>query len=200
MKLIMSPTSPYVRKVRVLIHEAGITDQIEEVSVVTHAYASDSAVIAANPLGKIPALVRAYGPTLYDSRVITRFLDVHAGTSFYPEARIWEVLTLEATADGIMDCTVSMAYERKLRPEAEQSDQWVDAQWDKAARGIAAINARWMSHLAGPLDITHIAVACALGYVDFRHGDRGWRNGNAALATWYDNFAQRDALTSTQPV
>jgi len=197
MKLLMSPASPYVRKVRVLIREMGLTDAITEQHVTTTAFNSDTSVIAANPMGKIPALVRDNAPTLYDSRVITRFLnDTHDG-AFYPAARIWDTLTLEATADGIMDCAVSMAYEVRLRPENEQSPDWVEAQWHKASRGIAAVNNRWISHLSGPLDMSHIAIACALSYVDFRHDTRNWRDGNDALAAWHATFADRDSMQAT---
>lgn len=197
MQLLISPASPYVRKVRVLLREAGLMDTVEEVVVTTTPLNTAPEVMAANPLGKIPALIRADGPAIYDSRVITRFLDDHAGTNLYPQSRIWEVLTLEATADAIMDATVSMAYERRLRPAAEQSDTWVEAQWAKAARAIAAVNNRWMSHMTGPLNIGQIGMACALSYIDLRHDIRGWRDCNAALAAWQGEFMQRDSMTAT---
>lgn len=199
MKLIMAPTSPYVRKVRVLIREMGLTDAVTEQPVATTAFNSDAHAIAANPLGKIPALIRDDAPTIYDSRVITRFLNDTHNASFYPAPRIWETLTLEATADGIMDCAVSMAYEVRLRPEAEQSPDWIEVQWQKVSRGIKAVNDRWMSHLSGPLDMSHIAVACALSYVDLRHDPRNWRDGNDALAAWHTTFAERDSMLATKP-
>jgi len=199
MKLIMSPTSPYVRKVRVMIRETNLTDVIEEVEVATTAYAPDSTAVSANPLGKIPALVRTDGPTLYDSRVITRFLDDYAGAGLYPTTQIWELLTLEATADGIKDATVSMAYEVRLRPQAEQSTDWIEAQWVKASRAIDAISERWMSHLQGPLNMAQIATACALSYVDLRHDVRNWRDSNKALADWHGAFVERPAMIDTDP-
>lgn len=198
MQLIMSPTSPYVRKVRVLIREANLTDAVEEVEVTTTAFATDSAAISANPLGKIPSLVRSDGPAIYDSRVITRFLDDHAGANLYPTPRLWEILTLEATADGLMDSTVSMTYEVRLRPEAEQSATWVEAQWEKADRAISAINDRWMSHLQGPLNMGQIATACALAYIDLRHDVRNWRDGRKALAEWHAAFSERDSMQATK--
>jgi glutathione S-transferase len=198
MKLLVSAASPYVRKVRVLIRELDIVDEITEQAVATTAFNSDASVVAANPMGKIPALIRNDAPTLYDSRVITRFLNDTNEGGFYPAARIWETLTLEATGDGIMDTTVSMAYEVRLRPETEQSPDWVEAQWQKASRGIKAVNDRWMSHLSGPLDMSHIAIACALSYVDLRHDIRNWRDGNEALATWHANFEMRDSMQATK--
>lgn len=199
MKLLMSPPSPYARMVRILIRELDMMDQVEEVHISTNAYASAPEIIAANPLGKIPALLRDEGPTLYDSRVIARFLNDFADADLYPESRIWEILTLEATAIGIMDSAVSMAYETRLRPQNEQSQQWIGAQWDKVARGVKAVNDRWMSHLSGPMNIGHIAMGSALAYLDLRHDARGWRNGNAALATWHAEFALRDSMVGTTP-
>lgn len=199
MQLLISPASPFVRKVRVLIREAGLMDTVEEVNVSTTPMNSAPEVVAANPLGKIPALIRADGPGIYDSRVITRFLDDLAGANLYPESRIWEILTLEATADAIMDATVSMSYEMRLRPEEQQSPDWIEAQWSKAERGIAAVNSRWMSHLTGPLNIGQIGVACALSYIDLRHDARGWRNGNEALANWHAEFSNRPSMVETKP-
>ena len=199
MKLLMSPASPYVRKVRVLIHEADLLDTVEEIEVSTNALASDPSVIAANPIGRIPALLRSNGPAIFDSRVITRYLDDHAGAGLYPNARLWEVLTLEALADGIMDSAVGIAYESRLRPIEKQYDVWMDAHWDKVARGVSAINERWMSHLAGPFDMAQIGVASALGYLDLRHDARGWRDGNTALAAWFAAFETRDSMVATKP-
>ena len=198
MKLLVSAASPFVRKVRVLTRELGITDAVTEQEVATTAFNSNATVIAANPIGKIPALIRDDAPAIYDSRVITRFLnDINDGP-LYPQARIWETLTLEATADGIMETAVSMAYEVRLRPETEQSPDWIEAQWQKCSRGIAAVNNRWMSHLSGPMDMSHIAIACALSYVDLRHDVRNWRDGNDALAAWHGAFESRDSMQATK--
>lgn len=200
MQLIYSPTSPFVRKVTVLLREADMLDSVEMVPVQTSPVATDPKVAAANPLGRIPALLRDEGPAIYDSRVITRYLDVKAGGKFYPEQRIWEVLTLEATAEGILDSAVSMAYELKVRPPEKVFDGWLDAQWGKISGALSAINSRWMSHLNGPLDMSHIAVGCALGYLDLRHDARGWRKGNDALDDWYAVFAERPSMQATIPV
>lgn len=199
MKLISSPLSPFVRKVRVLLIESGLADRVGIVDVATTPLDTDPQVAAANPLGKIPALIRDTGPALYDSRVITRYIDTLAGGRFYPEARLWEVLTLEATAEGIMEAALAITYEARLRPEEIRHAPWVEAQWTKAARALSAVETRWMSHLAGPLDMSHIAIGCALGYLDFRHDARAWRQGNTALADWYAAFSQRPAMVQTAP-
>ena len=199
MKLLMSPPSPFVRKVRVVIRETGQLDAIEEVAVTTSALDTHPGLMAANPLGKIPALIREDGPAIYDSRVITRYLDARVGAGLYPDARLWEILTLEATADGIMEAGVLMVYEGRLRPEAQQSPQWVEAQWGKLSRSLDAVTARWLSHLAGPLNMGQIAIGCALGYLDLRHDARGWREGRDALAAWFADFSQREAMIDTRP-
>ena len=199
MKLMSADASPFARKVRVLLHEANLTDDVEVVSAATTPFNPDPGVAAANPMSKIPTLVRTDAAALYDSRVITRYLDHHAMSGLYPESRLWETLTLEATADGIMDAAVSMSYEKRLRPEALQSEEWVEAQWSKVSGAISAISNRWMSHLSGPMDMSHIAVACALSYLDFRHDARGWRTGHDALAAWFAEFAERDSMKLTAP-
>lgn len=199
MKLMSSPTSPFVRKVHVLLHETGQYDAVEIHARPTSPFDTAPEVATANPLGKIPALIREEGPTLYDSRVICRFLDDRAKAGLYPETRIWETLTLEATADGIMEAAVLMLYEHKLRPAEAVLDSWVDAQWEKIERAVSVLNARWISHLRGPLDMGQIAVGCALGYLDFRHDARGWRKGNDALDDWFAVFSQRESMIATTP-
>ena len=200
MKLFYSPTSPYVRKVMVTLHE---THQLDAVALETRQGTplnSDAMPLAHNPLGKVPALERPDGPALYDSRVITRYLDDRAKANLYPEgARLWDSLTLEATGDGILDAALAMTYEARLRPQAKQMPEIADGQWAKIARACATLNTRWMAHLSGPLDIGQIAVGCALAYVDFRHDARGWRAGNDALAQWYAAFSDRPSMVATVP-
>ena len=178
MKLFFSPASPYVRKVNVLLHELDRVDDVTFEEIATTAFASDGGLIASNPLGKIPALERPDGTTLYDSRVICGYLNETFKGKVYPQGSSkWETLTLEATGDGIMDCAVSMTYEMRLRPENERSPQWIEAQWEKIARALGVLNARWISHLKGPLDMGQISVGCALGYLDFRHDAAGLAQG-----------------------
>lgn len=199
MELIHSGASPFVRMCVVTAHETGLIDQITLKTISTNAFVTAPEAAAANPLGKIPALTRPEGGALYDSRVIMRYLDARAGAGLYPEARLWEVLTLEATAQGMADCAVSMAYEARLRPEEKQSEDWIEAQWAKVARALDAIEARWMSHLYGPFYASHIAVACTLGYIDLRHGARGWQETRPALAAWCDKVTERPSMVATAP-
>ena len=153
-----------------------------------------------NPLGKIPALVLGDGTALYDSRVICRYLDDRAGAGLYPAApRLWRTLTLEATADGILEAALLIVYEWRLRSEELRLAPWVEGQWAKIARALDMLETRWQDHLAGPLDIGQIALGCALSYLDFRHGAREWRNGHPGLAAWHDGFAARPGMMATAP-
>lgn len=202
MTLFASPASPFVRKVRVLLLESGLAPQVEVVAASGTALAPGSMPVHANPLGKIPTLVLEGGQALYDSRVICRYLDTLAGGGFYPEARLWQVLTLEALADGLLDAAVLMVYEGRLRPEERQFAPWVEGQWHKVARALDALEADPAGHgldPALPLDMGQIALACGLGYLDFRHGARDWRAGRPRLAAWAAGLALRPALQATLP-
>lgn len=199
MKLIASDASPFVRKVRVVLRETGLAGSVQEVPVHTTPVATADEVWAANPLGKIPALIREDGSAIYDSRVITRYLDSLSGGGLYPEDRIWELLTLEAQIDGILEAAVLMVYEGRVRPEDRQYDGWVDAQWGKAIRGVDSVSEQWMDFLNGPLNMAQISMGCALGYLDFRHNDRDWRAAHPALADWYATFSTRPSMQETRP-
>jgi glutathione S-transferase len=200
MRLYHSPTSPYVRKVMITLHETGQTDDFTLVPATGTPVDAGSMPLALNPLGKIPALERDDGPALYDSRVICRYLDDRAQAGLYPAARLWDVLTLESTADGILDAAVLVVYESRVRPEQNRFAPWVEGQWSKIDRALNALEQRWLSHLHGPLDMGQIAVGAALGYLDFRHGERGWRNGRPGLAAWDAVFAERPSMVATRPV
>ncbi len=199
MKLLSSPTSPFVRKVMIVLHETGQLGDVEVVPVTTTPMDADATVTATNPIGKIPALIRDDAPAIYDSRVICRFLDHRAGANLYPESRIWDVLTLEATADGMLEAALLMVYEARLRPEQLRSADWVEAQWSKVDRALTTVNSLWMSHLYGRMDMGHIAIGSALSYLDLRHESRNWRAGRDALAAWHKSFSERDSMQATTP-
>ncbi|WP_333816787.1 glutathione S-transferase [Tabrizicola sp.] len=200
MKLYHAPASPFVRKVMVLLHEAGAADRVTLVPALGNPLDPGTIPVDRNPLGKIPALEREDGPTLYDSRVITRYLDDLLGAGLYPPApRLWDTLVIEATGDGIAEAAVLMRYEMHVRPEATRSPDWAEAQWQKIARALDALEERWTSHLSGPLDMGQIAVGAALGYLDFRLAQRDWRAAHPGLAVWYAAFVARPAMQATAP-
>lgn len=198
MKLYYSPASPFVRKVMVVLHETGKLGGVEIVPSSGTPLAPGTMPVGLNPLGKIPALERETGPALYDSRVICRYLG--EGSSLYPKGEaLWDALTLEATGDGILDAAVLMVYEGRTRPEDMQFAPWVEAQWGKVTRALDMLESRWMAHLYGPFDIGQIAVGCALGYLDFRHEARNWREGHPSLAAWYGKVSARESFVETTP-
>lgn len=200
LRLHQSPTSPFVRMVVVTLIETGLFARVEMVAASGTPLDAGTTPVALNPLGKVPTLERDDGPALYDSRVICRYLDDLAGGGLYPAPpRLWETLTLEATGQGLAEAALLMVYESRLRPEEARLDLWVEGQWSKIARGLDTLEARWMSHLAGPLDIGQIAVGAALGYIDLRLGARDWRRGRPALAAWADAFLARPSMQATRP-
>lgn len=200
LRLHGSATSPFVRKVRVLLAETGQTDAVTLMPVEGTPIDPGTMPLAHNPLGKIPTLERDDGPALYDSRVICRYLDDRFAAGMYPAPpALWSVLTLEATADGVLDAAVTMVYEVRLRDPAQVNAALLDAYWTKISRTLAVVEDRWMGHLAGPLDMGQIALAVALSYLDFRHDGRGWRKGAPVLATWHRDVTARPSMLTTSP-
>ena len=199
MKLVYSPPSPFVRKVTTLIHHADLSDRIELINVKTTALSVAEEARAANPLGKIPVMILEDGKAIFDSRVITQYLDELAGSKLYPREKIYDILTLEALADGIMESAVSITYESKLRPENEQSPSWMEAQWSKVLHAVKALDDGVFKAMDGEINMGQIAVSCALGYLDFRHDARQWRGGHSKLACWNDKMMKLPALIKTIP-
>jgi len=201
MKLIYSPASPYVRKVLVTLKELDLESKVEFVKVSTTVVDQSEVLAAANPLTRIPTLVMDNGKSLYDSRVITQYLvSLVPSCAFYPasgEAR-WDVLRLEATAEGLMDSAVNARYERGLRPAEKQWDDWVDGQMKKVHGALKALDGEAAS-FGDSLNAGIIATACACGYLDFRYKDIGWRESYPALASWYAKFSERKSMQETQP-
>ncbi len=188
MKLVYSPPSPFVRKVTTLIYHANLNDSIELINVKTTALSVAEEARAANPLGKIPVMILEDGKAIFDSRVITRYLDDFAGSNLYPQDKIYDILTLEALADGIMESAVSITYESRM-----------EAQWSKVLHAIKALDDGQFQAMDSEMNMGQIAVACALGYLDFRHNARQWRSGHSDLASWNDKMMKLPALIKTIP-
>lgn len=199
MKLRHSPTSPYVRKVCVTAIELGLMDKIEKIA--TNMQDPQCDIATDNPLGKVPALLLDGGGVLFDSPVICEYLDSAAGGGrLFPAAgdARWGALRQQALADGIMDAAILRMIERMRRPEELRWDGWMAHQKDKVGRAVDALD-REAADLNGALTIGQIAVACALGYLDFRFGDEDWRPGHPRLAGWYEGFAARPSMQETRP-
>ena len=192
-----SDASPFGRKVKTAAHLLGLFDRIEIVAADT---ADPSEVLRQqNPLGKIPALILEDGMVIYDSRVIVDYLDHLAGGGRLIPALAGErypALVLQALADGIMDAALLQVYETRWRDETARSERWATHQAGKVERGLAALAS---TDLSGARHIGHIAVACALGYLDLRFAGE-WRRQHPALADWLAGFeAATPAFAATRP-
>lgn len=199
MKLLYSPASPYARKVLVLAHETGQAGEIDVVTAATSPVAGAPDVAPHNPLGKVPALILADGTCLFDSRVICEYLDMRSeGAHLFPEgAERWDALTRQALADGILDAALITRYERVMRPEPLRWKDWDSGQIGKIVAGLDRIEAIVADMPV--LDIGSVAIACALGYLDFRFPELAWRDGRPATAAWYALFEGRPSMTATVP-
>ena len=201
MKLRFSATSPYVRKVVVTALEAGLGDRIEQVE--TNVWDPATDIAEDNPLGKVPALTTDDGMVLCDSPVICEHLDsLNSGRKLIPAAgpARWQVLNLQALADGIMDGAVGQVIETKMRPEALRWDGWIERQKGKVGRAVDSLEAKAADgSLDGEVTVGGIAVGCALAYLDFRFAADDWRSGRPALAAWFEGFSQRPSMQATQP-
>ena len=204
MKLWYSPASPFVRKVLILAHETGQADKLTLAHANTSAVARNEELAKDNPSGKIPALVLDDGTVLFDSRVICAYLD-----SLHTEPRLsgtqsgslsgFRAMALEALGDAIMDAAVLTRYEQALRPAEKRWDEWEAGQLVKIDTSLDDLEARWMDVLDAPLSMGAISVACALGYLDYRFSEHGWRDSRPKLAAWYDAISDRPSLQATKP-
>jgi glutathione S-transferase len=201
MVLRFSPSSPFVRKVRIAIALLGFENDLTLVRADTTD--PNDSLRKTNPLGKIPVLI-ADGAAIYDSRVILDYLDQRAGGGkIVPRGgkERLEALRLQALADGILDASILTVYEGRFRKPEMHEPKWLDRQAGKVSRALAALEA------APPPDarsqalpnVGQIALACALGYRDFRFGG-GWRADHPRLAAWLEDFAaQVPAYAATKP-
>ena len=204
MKLHYASASPFVRKVMVAAIELGLEDRIEKIDTIPIPTDTNEALAADNPLAKIPALITDDGEVLYDSRVITGYLNDlavaggHAGLVPAEGAARWRVLRQEALCDGILDALVVTRYENAMRPEEKRWDDWIDAQLGRATRGLAWLE-QTLPHWRDGVGLATIASGCVCGYLDFRYADMDWRGGQPGLAGWYEEFSQRPSMQATAP-
>lgn len=199
MQLYSSPSSPFVRKVRVSAHELGLDARLRLIKVTLSPVNPHQELRTRNPLGKIPALITDEGETLYDSAVICEYLDALAGGGRIfpaPGPARWTALRRQALADGLTDATVLVRYETAVRPGTLRWQEWIEGQFLKVRTALDALE---QETLAGPFDIGLISVACALGYLDFRFPDERWRETRPRLAAWYAAAGERPSLASTPP-
>ena len=195
MKLIGSKTSPYVRKVRVILAERSIAHEFVDDNV----WSPETKVTAFNPLTKVPALVLDDGETLYDSRVIAEYLDALSGGGFVPKDARERALVRrdEALGDGISDAGILARLERQ-RDAARQDPAWIARQLGKVDAGVKAVSRIVAARKGAPMTLGDIACACALLWVDFRMPELGWRK-DPALAAWIAPIEARPSFANTRP-
>jgi glutathione S-transferase len=200
MTLLSHPFSPYGRKVKIAIALKGLEDRIDVVQVDTNPLDNPD-ITRANPLGKIPALVIDGDTAIYDSHVICEYLDSLAPPPvLFPKGGVerMRTLTLGALADGILDAALLLVYEKRFRPEDKRHLPWQTRQQGKIDRAIDLLERSPPAWSASP-DYGHLTLACALGYLDFRHEGK-WRAGHPGLVAWLDAFARAvPAFEATTP-
>lgn len=199
MKLFVSGASPFVRKVMVCADEIGLSDRIQVVEVAISPVSPNAELSAANPLGKIPTLVLDNGTALYDSRVITAYLDEVSGGRLLPASgpARWQALKLEATADGLTEAALLARYERALRPAELRWPEWDAGQVMKIERAVDVLETVALDPNA--VTVGAVAVACAAGYLDFRFPELKWRERAPKLAAFESAFSQRPSMQRTMP-
>jgi glutathione S-transferase len=201
LRLVGSLTSPYVRKVRIVMAEKRIECQLE----VEDVWSADSQIQQSNPLGKVPCLIMEDGGAVFDSRVIVEYLD-----TMTPVAKLIpttgrervEVRTWEALADGLLDAAIAVRLERTQRPPEQQSQKWIDRQMGKVDAALEAMahgldGKNWCHNNA--YSLADIAVGCALGYLDFRFPQIDWRGRYPSLEKLYGRLAARQSFIDTAP-
>lgn len=199
MLLRHSHTSPFVRKVTVLLHETGLADRVALETV--DGWSEPDDLTGENPLSMVPTLVMEDGRTLFDSPVICEYLDTrHPGPRMLPgdgEAR-WQVLREQALADGILDCAVLIFMETVKRPEALRWDWWVELKQRAITRSLDHLE-RHANRLDRTVDLGLISIAVALSYLDLRGAVGDWRGARPALAAWHAAFSGRPSMIATAP-
>ena len=201
LRLIGSSTSPYVRKVRIVMAEKRIECHLELEDV----WSPTTTITNANPLGKVPCLIMEDGGAVFDSRVIVEYLDTVSPVSrLIPSEgrqRV-EVRTWEALADGVLDASVGVRLEQTQRDPAHRSQKWIDRQMTKVHAGVAAMSSglgdkAWCN--GHNYSLADIAVGCALGYLDFRFSQIDWRRPYPLLAKHFEKLCARQSFIDTAP-
>jgi glutathione S-transferase len=200
MKLHWSPRSPFVRKVMIVAHERGLIDRLECVRTLAALTTPHAELMRDNPLSKIPTLVLDDGTALYDSPVICEYLDALDGEpQLFPVEREprMRALRRQALGDGFLDLLV-LARNERLREEP--SEVHLKSAAVRSAAVLDSLEREAEALTASALSIGHIAIGCALSYLDFRFADQDWRKDHARLADWHAGFSARPSVQATHPV
>jgi glutathione S-transferase len=199
MKLHWSPKSPYVRKVMVCAHELALVERIELVRSVAAMLKPNPQLMEDNPLSKIPTLVLDDGFALFDSAVICEYLNDLGGGALFPREHNdkWQALRWHALGDGVLDVAI---LRRNERERAQPLPALIDAFELKTRAALRQLDDEALALAEAPFAIGHVAIACALGYLDYRFDTFGWRAIAPRLAEWEAQLRTRPSLQQTAPV
>ena len=201
MKLTYSPASPFARKVRVAAIELGLIDKIEFVPTATVPAQANDEYMKISPLKKLPVLILDDGSVVLDSYVIVEYLDELAGGGKLIPASgpdRWKVKSDHSLLQGMLDSMLLCRYENMVRPKELKWQAWADDHWNRVWKGLALFNGK-ADVLSRPLDIVQIALACVLGYADFRFADCGWREAYPNLAAFHERMLELPSINISQP-
>ncbi|NKB98774.1 MAG: hypothetical protein GKR90_09825 [Pseudomonadales bacterium] len=196
MKLIMSNNSPYARRARITVREAGLDEQVEEVMIKSFAE-----LPSYGPGGKIPVLITDTGQSICEALIITRYLNAVANAGLVPtDSDDLEVcLALESTASVLMDSLFARSFEKNQRDEASRSTAVLEREQNRSQRCYDTLDQASLQ--AGTnVTVASIAIIAALGYADWRAQEDQWRTGRAGLANYFDQMMTRPAFAATKPV
>jgi glutathione S-transferase len=199
MKIYGDLISPFVRMTVVTAHEAGLGGKVEHIVEPVKPTEVNAKLSKLSPLAKIPVLETPEGQGIYDSRVIMEYLCHVAGnSSLIPSAGDgrFKVLTLQALGQGLADSAVAYRYEIGVRPKGLQWEDWMSRTVTRLHASFDELENNWVQELE-KVTVGAIAVAVTLGYIDFRLGDLGWRNGRPKLSAWHQAFSARPSMVKT---
>lgn len=192
MKLFVNRPSPYGRKVLVVMREKELTDRIEIISV--DPWKDPPELLAATPIGKVPALLFDNGSLLTESTAICEYLDAFRASPVLIGTDRWEVMGRVGLARGMIDAAFTTVLERRSPPERQWAD-WLKRQAAAIARTVTAVG----RPDPGRFDLGDISLAVALGYLDYRLPETGWRKARPDLAAWLETANRRPSMEATRP-
>lgn len=203
MQLLYSTSSPFVRKIVMLVEALGLQARIERLPSAANPIRRDPRITAHNPLGKVPTLITDEGLALPDSKLIAEYLCAlapHEAVLAAQGPQRWRVLRQQALADGLLDAAVLLRYENATRPEALRWLQWTEGQMAKLEAALQALQDEFPPPAGqGPLNLGEIATVAALGYLDFRFAPLDWRARCPALAAVYAPVLARADIRASEP-
>ena len=198
MQLRTSGTTPYGRKVMLVVHELKLTDKIEIMAPVRDKWIQG--ISPENPLGKVPTLITADGLVLYDSIVICEYLNDLAKGKLFPASGTakYKALRLHALADGILEAAIAQRIETHMRPAHLQWTDFLSRQRNSVDNSLK-VTEQLVKEFNKEPTIGELSIAAALGYLDFRFPQDNWHKSYSQLDIWYQEISKRPSMKATMP-